>query len=182
VSKFYLKLWFYWAIRVTLCSLVLAFILSSFITIFIYVKQGMLVLNADIVSALWNVFKFWFMIFWNFTLLIALFRSIKYIFNRCYSGYMFRLYACEKTAKEEVIQVIGYGDLIKVWRRWFMLLIWLVGSQMVILLAFTLLMSSYSSLFEWFNIYVLFGLVLSAGYISFIVLGNRCKQTRIVKC
>ena len=54
-----------------------------------------------------------------------------------------------------------------VWRKWFMLLIWLVGSIMIFALALTHLFTSYSGLFEWFDIYWLFGFILMEGYFSF---------------
>ena len=182
MNKFYVNVWFWWALRVSLNSIALAFVLAGFVTFFIYVNRDMPELNAEVIKALSLVFKFWFMIIWNFTLLLVLFRSIKYIFNKCRSGYKFELLSCEKESSVEVLDEIGYGDLVQVWRRWFMLLIWLTGSLMVIALAFTLLFTSYSSLFEWFSIYVLFGFVLVAGFFSFIILGSRCKRVRVSKC
>ena len=182
MNKFYVLVWFWWAVRVTLSSILWALTLAAFTTSFIYFKQGLPTLNAEVISALVDLLEFWFMILWNFTLLLVLFRSIKYIFNNCHNGYKFELLSCEKEAVSEVIDIIGYGDLVKVWRRWFMLLIWLTGAEMVLALAFTLVFSSYGGLFEWFDVYILYGFVLLAGYFSFIILGSRCKRVRISKC
>ena len=183
MSKFYLRLWFFWALRVILCSLFFAFVFAVIITLSIYAKQGFASLDKHIISALLDVFKFWFFISLNLAVLLALFRSIKYIFNSPHAGYMFKLKQCVKEENSsEYIEIIGYGDLVKVWRKWFMLLIWLVGSLMVLSLIITYLFSSYESLFDWFNIYILYLFILLSGYFSFFILANRCKSVKIVKC
>lgn len=179
MAKFYLFVWIRWVIRLTLCTLVLACGVTFIITVFLYINQGMPTLSDEVISALLDLFKFWFPIVMSFTLLIALFRSIKFIFKRCYNGYKFELLSCDG---KEVLEYIGYGDLIKVWRRWFMIIIWLVGAQMVLALVFTNLFTTYGGVFEWFSIYWLFGFLLVAGYLSFILLGSRCKQVKVAKC
>ena len=179
MSKFYLLLWLRWAARVTLCSTLMAIILSFFITAYLYINQGMPSFNTEVISALLQIFKFWFPVVWSLTLLLALFRSLKYVFNSCICGYELKLLSC---GSKDVIEEIGYGNLVKVWRKWFMLIIWLVGAQMILSLVFTYLFSSYSSVFEWFDIYFLFVEVLIAGYLSFILLGGRCKQVKVIKC
>ena len=182
VSRFYLLLWFWWSVRVTLCSVLMAGLLSALITLAVYLNHGMQTLSSEVFSALLQIFWFWFVILWSFTLLVALFRSLKYIFNRCYSGYKLHLLSCPKDAKSEVLQMIGYGDLVKVFRRWLMLIIWLVAAQMIFVLAITKLFASDVGVFEWFDIYVLYSFVLVAGYFSFMLLGSRCRQVKIVKC
>ena len=179
MSKFYLQLWLKWAIRVSLCSIGFAAIVSLLISLFMYVSQGMPLLSSEVQSALLEITSFWFPLVWNLTLLFVLFRSIKYIFNSCNAGYKFELYNCRG---DEIIEIIGYGDLVKVWRRWFMLIIWLVGSQMVFITAFTYMFTSYEGVFSWFNIYWLYSFTLLAGYLSFILLGNRCKRVKVSKC
>jgi len=120
MSKFYFLLWLKWAVRLSVCSVVLACGLSFLITLFIYISQGMPSLNGKIYVALFSVFKFWFAISWSFTLLIALFRSLKFIFNIPHANYQLKLMACGDS--DEFIEVVGYGDLVRVWRKWFMLL------------------------------------------------------------
>ena len=179
MRRFYIILWFRWAIRITSCSVLAAASLSLFIKLFIYVSQGMPLFSNEILLALLEIFKFWFPISWSITLLLALFRGLKYIFNNCINGYELKLLSCD--SKDE-IENIGYGNLVKVWRKWFMLIIWLVGAQMILAVAFTYLFTSYSGIFEWFDIYFLFVEILIAGYFSFILLGGRCKQIKVVKC
>jgi hypothetical protein len=182
MRKFYLLLWLFWALRVVVCTLVLSLFFASVLTLFIYVKQGMIAIESEVLTALWEVWKFWFVLFLNISLLIALFRSVKYLFNRCRAGYMLKLKACEKDESSGYIEIVGYGDLVKVWRKWFMLLIWIVGSMMVFAFIITNLFSTYATLFEWFSIYLLYLFIFVAGYLSFVFLPGRCKMLRIVSC
>ena len=135
--------------------------------------------DTEVFAALRDILSFYFPIVWSLTLLLALFRSIKYIFNSCKNGYMLKLSTCRG---DESIEVIGYGDLVKVWRRWFMLNIWLVGAFMIIAIVLTSLFTDYSGVFQWFDIYYLCGFILLSGYFSFMFLGARCKQVKIIKC
>jgi hypothetical protein len=143
-------------------------------------KQGFPPLEPAVKAALFSIWKFWFAVMLNFTLLIALFRSIKFIFNHPYGSYVLRLQSCKNSA--EYIDPLGYGDLVKVWRKWLLLLIWIVGSFMILSLLFTWIFTSFNSLFDWFGIWLLYGFILIAGFFSFILLGSRCKAVRIVKC
>jgi len=182
MSKFYFELWFRWLIRVLLCTLFFASLFSSGITLLLYIKQGMQPLNKEVTEALYAIWHFWFLIFLNVTLLIALFRSTKYLFNRCYATHMLRLKSCEHKSGEVYIDPVGYGDLIKVWRKWFMLLIWIVAAFMILSVALTYLLSSYTTIFAWFSIYILYTFIAIAAYFSFVLLTSRCKAIRVVKC
>ncbi|MCF6310439.1 MAG: hypothetical protein L3J19_08245 [Sulfurimonas sp.] len=186
MGRFYFVLWLRWATRLTLCSVILALFGTLIITLYLYISQGMPNFNSEISEALFNIFKFWFPILWSLTLLLALFRSLKYIFNSCINGYEFKLLTCEsakdKNKEDETIEIIGYGDLVMVWRRWFMLNIWLVGSFMIFSLVYTYLFTSFNGVFEWFNIYWLFTFIILSGYFSFILLESRCKKVKVVKC
>ncbi len=179
MSKFYFFLWLRWSFRVAICSVLMACGVSFLITLYLYISQGMPAFTLEILKALFQLFKFWFPITLSLTLLLALFRSLKYIFNICINGYKMQLLECEN---KEIVDEVGYGDLVKIWRKWFMLIIWLVGVQMILSLIFTYLFTSFSGVFEWFDIYFLFTFVLIAGYISFILLSGRCKQVRVVRC
>ncbi len=177
--RFYFLLWLRWAIKLFTCSVVLAVVVSFFITLYIYIKQGMPTLHVEIFTALFQIILFWFPILWSVMLLVALFRGLKYIFNICIAGYELKLYSCD--LKETLLHV-GYGDLVKVWRKWFMLIIWLVGAMMILSLSYTYLFTSFDGVFEWFDIYWLFGFILVSGYFSFIFMSARCKRIKIVKC
>ena len=183
MRSFYLSLWLSWLFRVVLCTLATAFLLASLVTLLLYAKEGFVHFNGEVADALFSIWKFWFSILLNIALLFALFRSIKYIFNRCYSGYMLKLKNCPKDdLRETFIDVVGYGDLIKVWRKWFFALIWLSGALMVLAFVVTKLFTSYSSLFSWFSIYLLYLFIALSGYLSFVFISARCKNIKVVKC
>jgi ABC-type multidrug transport system fused ATPase/permease subunit len=167
MSRFYFLLWFRWALRLSINSILWAVIISLLVCLVTYVKLGLVELDAQVFDALWDIFKFSFAIAFSFTLLLFLFRSIKYIFNRCLGGYELKLLSCDK---QKTIDHIGYGDLVKVWRRWFMLLIWLVAVCMII------------TMFNFFNIYALYIFVLISGYFSFIIMVSRCTKVKVVRC
>jgi len=180
MRRFYLLLWLHWLVRVVLCTLLIAAVGSALATLFIYIKQGSQPIDEAVSAALFDIWYFWFVLSLNIALLFVLFRSVKYLFNRCHAGYVLRLKVCE--AKEEFIDPVGYGDLVKVWRKWFMLLIWLVGALMVLAVAFTYIFTSYTTLFAWFNIYILYLFIALGAYLSFIFLIARCKAIKVVKC
>lgn len=179
MSKFYFLLWFRWAARVVTCSVLLAYFFSLLITAYSYFSSSMPPIDIQVFNALRDVLEFWFPIVWSVTLLFALFCSLKFIFKRCINGYKFELYNCRG---DELIKYIGYGDLVKVWRRWFMLNIWLVGALMIVAIVITIFFSSYNGVFEWFDIYWLSAFILASGYLSFILLGARCKKVKLSKC
>ncbi len=182
LSKFYFFLWLRWAIRLTLSSLLFTLLLASFITAVIYVKQGFIPLDDAVIVALKELFLFWFGITWNLSLLLFLFRGLKYIFNYCSGGYSLELLTCPKEKRVEKIDIVGYGDLVKIWRKWLMLLIWLVGAQMIFAVILSRVFGENNALFSWFNIYMLYAFIVVAGYFSLIVLSAKCKRIRIVKC
>ena len=182
MRKFYSLLWFKWAWRLTLNTLVFSTVFTLLITGIIYVSQGLVTLSSEVYRALLDIAFFWFAIVWNLSLLLFLFRGLKRLFNVCNAGYVLELFSCPDEGKSELIEVVGYGDLVKVWRKWFMLIIWIVGAQMVLSVAFSSLFSLSESIFDWFNIYVLYIFILVAGYLSFMILGSRCKRVKISRC
>ncbi|MEA1982549.1 MAG: hypothetical protein U9N39_03300 [Campylobacterota bacterium] len=182
MSRFYLFVWLEWLLRLTLSSVVFAGLVSAFITLVLYMAQGVQNLNSEVYMALLSLFKFWFAPLWGIGVLVALFRGTKDIFNRCKDGYKLVLYSCAKEENREMIEVVGLGDIVKVWRKLFMLIIWLVAAQMIVVVAFTKMFTSFENLFEWFDVYVLYGFIAIAGYFSLIILGSKCKQVKIIKC
>ncbi len=182
MAKFYFLLWQKWAFFVTLSSLGFAGVVAFIITLFVYIKQGSIALNEAVYQALLEVFLFWFPLVWSVTVLLALFLSLKRVFNHCLQGYELKLLQCMKKEKSEMVRVVGYGDIKRVWRKWLLLLIWLVGAQMVLALVITQIFGEYKALFDWFSIYFLYAFILVAGYFSFIVLSSRCRLVRVKRC
>ncbi len=177
--RFYLRIWIDWIFRLLLESLILALFMAGSIVVFVYWKKGFPSLDQEVIEALGVVFSFWFSIVWGIGLLVALFRSLKFIFGKCYEGYRFALLTCD--VNEEITQ-IGYGDLVKVWRKWLMLLVWIVTVLVLLGSVVARVVYGIVSIFEWLDIYVLFSFVLIAGYLSFWLLGVRCKRVKVVRC
>jgi hypothetical protein len=176
VPKFWFKIWFFWALRFSLESVVFAAIFSSLISSAIYFLKGMPPLENDVVQALWKIFYFWFTIFWSVTLLLSLFRSVKYFFNHCYDGYVLKLFTCKG---DEAIQIVGYADLSRLFRKWMISMMWSVSALMVL--------TSVGSYFNfasygWYDIYVLYLFILISGAITIPLIERRCKQVRLQIC
>ncbi len=167
MAKFYFYLWLIWASKLSLNSILSAIVITLVITFITYAKLGFVSLDDEVIDALFKVYKFYFSFVFSFTLLVVLFRSIKYIFNRCIHGYELKLLSCDK---QEIIQIIGYGDLLRVWRKWIMLLIWLVAICMMV------------TMFNFFNIYALYISLLLSGYLSFIIMISKCDKIKVVRC
>jgi len=142
VSKFYLYLWAGWALRLTFSSISSALFLATILSGYLYIAQGMPPITDELKKALFDITKFWFLIFWTLTLLLFLFRTLKSVFNSCFNHYKLQLLTCPDEGVSKVIEEVGYGDLVKVWRKWFMLIIWLVGAQMVLALIATYLFTT----------------------------------------
>ncbi|MBN2782533.1 MAG: hypothetical protein JXQ66_04775 [Campylobacterales bacterium] len=179
MNKFYLFIWIIWLKKLIISSVLLTTFLSLAITLSIFFFKSSLNFDENILDALFDIFLFWFAFSSNFTILIALFINLKYIFNRCENNYMFKLLECNS---KEFIEVIGYGDLVKVFRKWFMHLIWIVSSFVILSLFVANIFFDYQNLFDWFSIYYLYGFMSLAGYLSFIVMGSRCKKIKIIRC
>lgn len=179
MAQFYFLLWLRWASILSIKSVLLGILLAGIFTSVLYMKQGMPSISQEVLIALGDLFFFTFAFTWNFSFLLLLFRRLKFIFNTCVNGYQLELLTCKG---DEKIDPIGYGDMLKVWRRWMLLLIWLVGACMIIAIAFTALFTSYDGIFEWFSIYWLYAFILISAFISFILLGSWCKKVRVSRC
>ena len=178
MRKFYLILWLKWIFWLTFLSVSLAFVGSGIITIVIYMKQGAVSLNGGVYRALFDILTFWFPIVWSAMLLLSLFLTLKRVFNRCYANFKFILFTCS----DKKIEEISYADLVRVWRKWFFSLIWLVMVQVIVVFIFMKLFFHAETLFDWFNIYVLYLFLLISGYFSFMILSVKYKKVRLVPC
>lgn len=180
MKKFYFGLWLHWMVRVVVCSVVSAGIIAALITTTVYFNKGMPNLHTEVFKALEDIFVFWFMIALNLTVLFALFRSAKYLFNRCYGGYQFAMLSCPKEGT--YLEAVGYGDIVKFWRKWLMLLVWIVASFVLVSWIVSLLFIEYGKFFHYFSVWCLYGYILLAGLFSFMLIGSRCKQIRVRRC
>jgi len=165
--------------RVSVESILFALAMALLVTLFFYIQKGMPPLQNDVQKALETLFIFWLGIVWAIAFLLALFRSIKWLFHRCYNGYMLRLVEC---GGQEFLEDVGYGDLMRVWRRWFLALIWIVTIMSVVTAVFMHLFFHVATFFSWMSPVVLYIFTLIAGYFVLWLLGSYCKRVKVVKC
>lgn len=175
-------LWLEWMKRMLFLTFIISASIALFILVGLYIKQGLPKLSFEILSALLDIFMFWFLLVINFVIPIALFISTKFLFNKPVNGFTLKLLTCPKDKKRDILEEITYGDIVKVWRKFFFLLIWMSAIFVMIGIVFFYLFTSYKSLFSWFNIYLLYSFILLSGYPSILLLASRCKKIRIVTC
>ena len=180
MGKFYFWLWLGWVVRVIVCSVASGAVLAALVTAVLYLTKGSASFDAKVLLALEQIFLFWFAVLFNLTLLFALFRSAKYLFNRCYNGYMFAMMVCPK--EQTYLEAVGYGDIVKFWRKWLMVLVWIVASFVLLSWVVSLLFIGYGEFFNYFNVWWLYGYILIGGYFSFLLIGLRCKSVKVKRC
>jgi len=180
--RFYTLLWLEWVFRMFVVSLLLASVMSFAVTFFLYVSRETPPINLEIYRALLEIFRFWFLLLLNIAIPLALFINIKHLFNRPYSGFSLRLLNYPKDAKAEVLEEIGYADLVLVWRRWLFFIVSFSTLLVLLLALFSYIFTPYSSIFDWFDVYFLYLVVLISGFFSIVLLANRSKYLRVEKC
>lgn len=180
--RFYLFLWLEWIVRMFIVTLLFTSIMSLVITLFLYISREMPPLSGEIYRALFEIFRFWFLLLLNIAIPLALFINVKYLFNSSYGGICLRLLSSIKDGEVEVIDTIGYGDLVQVWRRWLFYIV--LGSSLLVLLSalFTYLFTQYDSLFDWFSVYTLYLFVTLSGLFSIVLLTKSFKALRLERC
>jgi len=180
MAKFYIYLWFFWVIRMLVVSTLLAGTLSFFITFYFYAREGLPAFESEILTAILNIFTFWFLLLLNFALPLALFINTKYLFNNCINAISLRVVSCAK--EEEFLERIGYGDLIKIWRKWLLLIVWISSVFVLFSFLFFYFLLFEGSFFEWLSVYCLYGFILLSGFFALPLLGSRCKSVRLRLC
>ncbi|MEA3521399.1 MAG: hypothetical protein U9R50_00325, partial [Campylobacterota bacterium] len=86
MRKFWFLLWFDWALFVSVSSLLLTSAVDGMLVFIIYFLKDMPALNGVTLSALGDIWIFWFGIIWSGMLLLSIFVSMKRFFNRCFDG------------------------------------------------------------------------------------------------
>lgn len=178
--RFYFSLWLAWFLYLLLLTLGTTFLLASLVTFYTYVSKGAVVLDAVVIDALYAVFIFWFLLLLNFVLPIALFVSVKKLFNRCVNGFSLKLYACTK--QEEYIEPIGFGDLIKVWRKWLLLIVWGSGAFTLLSFVVNFFLSGFTASFTFFSVYYLYGCIALSSFFAIPFLVRYCTLVGLRKC
>ncbi len=178
MRRFWLSLWTYWAVWLTLFSVTAGLFLAAMITLSLYLLKGAPSLESEVVSALQDITLFWFGLTWSITLLIALFLVVKRLFYRCIDHRQLTLTEC---SGRESIQKVGLGDIIRLWRKWLMAIIWATAAQAIIVIVLRYLFGI-PDLLSWFSVYWLYLFVLIAGLITLPLMEARCKLVKVGRC
>jgi len=179
MRKFWFLLWWDWALWVSVSSLLFAGGLDGVLTLVIYISKSMPELDSETLKALADIWIFWFGILWSVTLLLSIFLSMKRFFNRCFNGYQLQLLTCTDA---EVIDIVFLGDIVKVWRKWLMILIWGVAAEILIVSVVRYGLGFGIGFWRWFSIEWLYLFLLIAAFISLPLMGSRCKRVRLRRC
>jgi len=178
MRRFWFGLWTYWIGWSTLWSLLSAALLAGVITAVLYVLKGSPAIEGEVFGALRDIARFWFAIIWSLTLLIALFLVVKRLFYRCIDHKELALEAC--SGREDLEQA-GMRDVIKIWRKWLMAIIWASAAQVIIVIAVLYLFGS-SDLLSWFSVYWLYLFLSIAGLLTLPLMEARCKLVKVRRC
>ena len=176
MHKFWFYNWIYWALHLTLFSMMLSTLLSSLITLLHYLSSSAS-LNSDTISALGNIFNFYFAFTWSFSFVLGLLLSVKKLFVRCFDGERFELLSCDA---KQIIEKISLFEQSKLFRKWMIAIIWSVAAQMVFISVLSYLF--FNGSFSWFNHYSLYVMVLISGAVVLPLLSSRCKMIRLKSC
>ncbi len=176
MSKFWFFTWGYWATWLSGFSVLLASLLSFFITSIHFFRSSAM-LNFETLSALWSIFLFYFAFAWSFSFVVGLLLSVKKLFKHCFDGKKLLLLSCDG---KSVIDRPEVFEQTKIFRKFFFAIIWSVAVQMIIISVLSYFFTEGS--FAWFNVYYLYILVLSSGALVLPMLGVRCTMIRIKQC
>jgi len=179
MRKFWLLLWFDWVVFVTVSSLFFASIIDFILTLSIYILKDMPTLESETLNALGAIWMFWFSILWSGTLLLSIFLSMKRFFNKCYDGYKLQLLTCKDF---EVIDIVLLGDIVKVWRKWLMVLIWAIATEILFVSVVRYFLGLGLEFWVWFNMGWLYLFILLAALSSLPLMAVRCKRVRLRTC
>jgi hypothetical protein len=180
--KFYTLLWLFWALRMIFVSLLIGALLSILITSFLYLREGSPALSTQILSAVFDIFYFWFLLLLNLAIPIALLINTKYIFNSCINNISLKLISCAKEEQGEFISEVGFADILTVWRKMLFLIVWISAIFVLVSFLYFYLFSTADSFFEWLGVFYIYGFILLGGFFALILLTNRSKNVNLHSC
>jgi len=174
-KKFYLKLYVFWALWVTLRSLLYALLLSLFLALVIYISKGLPSLNMETFLALKEIVLFSFPISFSLSFILMLLLVFKAIFSTKVDGFFLRLYDC----KDEPLVDPSLSDVMMIWRKWLFVTVWAILIFLVLFLGLWKLISGAFPPLSWFNAASLYTLIMILGGTVFVMGIKRCKKIRI---
>jgi hypothetical protein len=172
---FYVKLYLFWLVWVSVRSFLTAFAFALFIALIVYIAKGFATLNTDTFLALREIVYLSFPITFSFSLIIALLLVFKALFFHTIEGSGFVLYDC----KHEKIDNILLSDVTMLWRKWLFVTVWMILLFLVLMLGGSKLLFGTFPPLAWFNGYSLYLLIMLFGGGTFVFIINKCKKIGI---
>lgn len=179
MHRFWVKLWAYWTVWITLFSVVIGVLLSTIISAGIYLFLGAPAMDGEIIQALLDLAYFWFAPAWSIGLLAGLLLSLKRLFFHCFDGYQLVLYGCDGDALKPPLHL---EETLKAWRKWFFLTVWIVAIEVVGGVGIALLFGYGEGLMGWFSIYWLYLFILCSALVTLPLMASRCKMVKVERC
>ncbi len=176
--RFYFLLWLHWVGVLLLQSIGSAFLLTLIFVAWIYFSKDV-ALNKDVIDALVSLFSFWFWVIWSATFVASLFFAFKSFFNHCYAGYVLKVIDCNSHV---ALEHIGYSDLIQIWRKWLMLLIWITAFFIIVLSILLYALFEIQTLFSWLNLTIMIVLAICSAFFALFFLRFRTQKIRVERC
>ena len=179
MRRFWVGLWWRWALWVTLISLLWAAGASVLLTFGLYLYKGMPPLEKGVVTALGDIARFGFPVFWCFAFLAAFFRSVRRLFGHCIDHFRLTLLSCDGETR---IENPGSADTVRVWRKWFFVIIWAVAAEVIVAALLHFPFASGGGAMGWFSLYWLYLFVLLAALATLPLMGARCPFVKVERC
>ena len=172
---FYVKLYLFWLVWVSVRSFLAAFTLALFTALMVYIAKGFAPLNTETFFALREIVYLSFPVTFSFSLIIGLLLVFKALFSHTIEGSRFILYDC----KQEKIENILLSDITMLWRKWLFITVWVILLFLVLFLGLSKLLFGAFPPLTWFNGYSLYLLIMLFGGGAFVFVVNRCKKVGI---
>ncbi|MBN2896974.1 MAG: hypothetical protein JXK05_13905 [Campylobacterales bacterium] len=175
---FALRLWLYWLWWVLLYSVAVAAATAAVLVGVIYVLKGAPALDADVYGALEAIARVVFVPLWCAALLWAHLMVTRRLFACCLGGRRLILLTCKG---DERIYPVGLGDVLPVWRRFLMLIVWIVAVEVLLLVGVTSLWGGMSAT-ALLRPSVLGAMSALGAFAALLVLLGRCKCILVTQC
>jgi len=174
-KTFYLKLYLFWALWVSLRSFFYALVLSIFLAIIVYGSKGFPPLTTESLFALKKIVMFSFPISFSLSFILMLLMVFREMFFKKIEGLSLKLYDCED---KRIIKPL-LSDVVMIWRKWLFVTVWTILIFFVLFLGLWKLFSGDFPPLSWFNAMSLYMLIMSLGGMVFIMGIKSCKKIRI---
>lgn len=173
---FYLKLYLFWAVWVSIRTLLYAAVLSLAIAGAMYALKGFAPLEKATLLALGEIVLFSFPVAFSLSFIVVLLLVFRALFSQTIDGFRFELYSCagEKIEKPLLSDVTG------TWRKWLFITIWAILIFLVLFLGVSsLVLGSFPPL-SWLNGWSLYLLVMTLGGAVFVFVVHKCTKIKIL--